>query len=164
MDPQHSMSTAQLSWGSLPAPVAVSKQATNGPPTSAVPAADVDIPVDIARQAVLHVHANFASKLSQHLSTDCTCLSKPLRELLVTAIRAVTGDALLHLPCGSDAQSDSSEADSASDNLVADNFSNPTTATATMAASRRSNRQQKPAAEYWKVPPIAPGGLNEPGL
>ncbi|DBA67627.1 TPA: hypothetical protein ACH3X2_001364 [Trebouxia sp. C0005] len=40
-------------------------------------AEDVDIPVDIVKQAVLHVHANFASELSQHLSTDCTCLSKP---------------------------------------------------------------------------------------
>jgi len=27
---------------------------------------DVDVPVDIAKQAVLYVHANFASELSQH--------------------------------------------------------------------------------------------------
>ncbi|DBA69815.1 TPA: hypothetical protein ACH3X2_012534 [Trebouxia sp. C0005] len=121
-------------------------------------AEDVDIPVDIARQAVLHVHANFASELSQHPSTDCTCLSKPLQELMVTAIRAVTGDALFHLPCGSDARSDSSETDPASDNPVADSLFMPTTATATVAAPRRSGRQHKPATEYWKVPPPAPGG------
>ena len=29
-------------------------------------AEDIDIPVDIARQAVPHVHANFVSELSQH--------------------------------------------------------------------------------------------------
>ncbi|KAA6430034.1 MAG: hypothetical protein FRX49_00465 [Trebouxia sp. A1-2] len=68
----------------------------------------VDIPVDIARQGVLH--------------------------------------------------SDSSEADLASDNPVADSPSMPTTATATMAAPRRSGRQHKPAAEYWKVPPSASEG------
>ncbi|DBA66565.1 TPA: hypothetical protein ACH3X2_002281 [Trebouxia sp. C0005] len=201
LDPQQSKSAAQFSPGSLPTPVAVSMQATNGPSTSAVPATvadpalasgpmpadtpmlpavpllvpldlldtavssamclwaeDVDIPVDIARQAVLHVHANFASELSQHPSTDCTCLSKPLQELMVTAIRAVTGDALFHLPCGSDARSDSSETDPASDNPVADSLFMPTTATATVAAPRRSGRQHKPATEYWKVPPPVPGG------
>ena len=34
-------------------------------------AEDVDIPVDIARQAILYVHANFAPELSQHPSADC---------------------------------------------------------------------------------------------
>ncbi len=68
-------------------------------------AENVDEPVDIARQAVLCLHAKFASELSQHPSADCTCLSKPLQELMVTAVRAVTGDASLHLLCGSDAQS-----------------------------------------------------------
>ncbi|DBA89966.1 TPA: hypothetical protein ACH3X2_004386 [Trebouxia sp. C0005] len=133
--PKQSKCAAQISLGSLPAPAAVSMQATDGPSTSAVPATvtdpalgsgptpadtpmlpaapmlvppdlpdtamssamclwaeDVDIPVDIARQAVLHVHANFASEFSQHPSTDCTCSSKPLQELKVTAIRAVTGE------------------------------------------------------------------------
>ncbi len=66
-------------------------------------AEDVDIPVDIARQAVLYVHANFALELSQHPSADCTCLSKPLQELMVTAVRAVTGDASFYLMYGSDA-------------------------------------------------------------
>jgi len=122
-------------------------------------AEDVDIPVDIARQAILYVHANFASELSQLPSADCTCLSKPRQELLVTAVRAVTGDASLHSLYGSDAQSDSSGAAPATDSSVADSPSMPTTsATATMAASRRSGRQHKPAAEYWKVPPAAPWG------
>ena len=60
-------------------------------------AEDVDIPVDIARQAVLYVHAKFASELSPHPAADCTCLSKPLQELMVTAVKAVTGDASFHL-------------------------------------------------------------------
>jgi len=47
----------------------------------------------------------------------------------------------------------------ASDSLVADSPSMPTTsATAAMAAPRRSGRQHTPAAEYWKVAPAAPGG------
>ncbi|DBA97740.1 TPA: hypothetical protein ACH3X3_012620 [Trebouxia sp. C0006] len=129
--------------GSLLPPAAASMEATDGPSTSAVPAAvadhilavgptpadtpmlpvvplsvapdfpdtavssamclcaeDVDIPVDIARQAVLHVHAKFASELSQQPSADCTCLSKPLQELMVTAVKAVTDDASFHLLCG----------------------------------------------------------------
>jgi len=82
-------------------------------------AEDVDIPVDIARQAVLYVHAKFASELSQHISADCTCLAKPLQELMVTAVRAVTGDASFHFLCGSDAQSYGSAAGPASDNTAA---------------------------------------------
>jgi hypothetical protein len=122
-------------------------------------AEDVDIPVDIARQAVLYVHAKFASELSQHPSADCTCLSKPLQELMVTAVRAVTGDASFHLLCGSDAQSNGSAAGPASDNTAANIPSMPAaSATATMAAPRRTSRQHKPAAEYWKVPPAAPAG------
>ena len=122
-------------------------------------AEDVDVPVDIARQAILYVHANFASELSQHPSADCTCLSKPLQALMVTAVRAVTGDASFHLLYGSDARSDSSGAAPATDSTVADSPSMPTTsATATTAAPRRSGRQHRPAAEYWKVPSAAPGG------
>ena len=111
----------------------------------------------------LYVHANFESQLRQHPSADCTCFSKPLQELMVTAVRAVTGDASFHLLYGSDTQSDSSGAAPATDSAVADSPSMPkTSATATMAAPRRSGRQHKPAAEYWKVPPAAPGGLNKP--
>ena len=36
-------------------------------------AEEVDIPVDIARQAILYVYANFASELSLHPSAGCTC-------------------------------------------------------------------------------------------
>ncbi len=119
-------------------------------------AEDVDLPVDIARQAVLYVHAKLASELSQHPSADCTCLSKPLQKLMVTAVRAVTGDASFHLLCDSDAQSDGPAAGPATDNTAADNPS--TAATATTAAPRRTGRQHKPAAEYWKMPPAAPWG------
>ncbi len=79
---------------------------------------------------------------------------------MVTAVRAVTGDASFYLLSGSDAQSDGPAAGPAIDNTATDNPS--TVATATTAAPRRTDRQHKPAAEYWKVPPAAPGGgLNE---
>ena len=120
-------------------------------------AEEVDISVDIARQAVVHVHANFATELSQHPSVDHICLPKPLQALMVRAIGAITGDAPLHLLGSSDAQSDSSEAAAAS--TAADSPTQPgTTATATETAPRRSGRQHTPATEYWKVPPAAPGG------
>ena len=69
-------------------------------------AADIDTPVDVAKQANQYVHANFAPQLSHYPSAICTCLSRPLQKLMVTAVRAVTGDASFHLLCGSDAQSD----------------------------------------------------------
>ena len=108
-------------------------------------AQDVDIPVDVARQAIRYVHANFASRLSQHPSADYTCLSKPLQELMVTAVRAITDDASFHILCVSEAQSDSSGADPASNSTLADGPS-------------------MPSASATGVAPAAPGGLNEPPL
>ena len=120
-------------------------------------AEEVDIAIDIARQAVVHVHANFATELSQHPSADHICLPKPLQALMVRAIGAITGDAPLHLLGSSDTQSDSSEAAPAS--TAAGSPAQPsTTATATETTPRRSGRQHTPATEYWKVPPAAPGG------
>ena len=52
-------------------------------------AEEVEISVDIARQAVSHVHANFAAELSQHPSADHICLPKPMHLLMVRAIGAV---------------------------------------------------------------------------
>ncbi len=75
---------------------------------------------------------------------------------LVTAVRAVTGDASLHLLCDSDAQSDGPAAGPATDNTKADNPS--TAATATTAAPRRTGRQHKPAAEYCRSCPCSPWG------
>ena len=78
---------------------------------------------------------------------------------MVIAVRAVTGDASFHLLCSSDAQSDGSGADAATNSTVEDGPSMPSTsATATMAAPGRSCSRHKPAAEYWKVPSAAPGG------
>ncbi len=80
-------------------------------------AQDADIPVDIVWQ---DEHANFASELSQHRSVNCSCLSKPLQELMVHH---------------GDAQSDGSGAAPVSDNIVADSPSMPvTSAAAAMAA------------------------------
>ena len=100
-------------------------------------AEDVDNSVDIARQASMCMPTLRQSSAS---IPQCTCLSKPLQKLVVTAVRAVTGEASFQLSRGSDAQSDSSEADS---------LSMPTTsATTTIAAPSRSGRQHKSAAEY----------------
>jgi len=60
-------------------------------------AADIDTPVDVAKQANQYVHANFAPQLSHHPSAICTCLSRPLQKLMVTAVRAVTDDASFHV-------------------------------------------------------------------
>jgi len=62
----------------------------------------------------------FCIRAQQHPSADCTCLSKPLQELMVTAVRAVTGEASSHLLCGSDAHSEGSAAGPASDNAAPD--------------------------------------------
>ena len=129
------------------------------PPAMYLWAEDVDISIDVARQAILYVHANFASELSQRPSADCTCLSEPLQALMVKAVRAVTGDASFHLLSSSDAQSDSSAAAPATDSAATDSPSSPTTSAPTAeTAPRRSSRQRKTASEYWKVPPAAPGG------
>ncbi len=109
-------------------------------------AEDVDIRVDITRQAILYVHANFASELSQHPSADCTCLSKPLQELMVTSVRAVTDDASFHLLCSSDAQSDSSGADQASDS------------TGKTAPPCQAHQQQ----QLWQPPDGQAGSTNQP--
>ena len=117
----------------------------------------VDVPVDTARQAILYVHANFASELSQHPSADCTCLSKPLQALMVKAVRAVTGDASFHLLYGSDARSDSSGAAPATDSTVADSPSMPSTsATATTAAPRRSAQTSRRVLESAVCSPWGP--------
>ena len=82
---------------------------------------------------------------SRHRLQDRFYLSffiiQAVQELVVTAVRAVTGDASFHLLYGS-------AANPASDNTAADSPSMPTaSATATMAAPRRSGRQHKPTAE-----------------
>ncbi len=59
-------------------------------------AQDVDIPVDIVWQ---DEHANFASELSQHPSVNCSCLSKPLQELMVTAVRADDDGLMMRSTC-----------------------------------------------------------------
>ena len=148
-------------------------------------AEEAEISIDTARQAALHVHANFATELSQHPSANHVWLSKPLHSfgtfaiwqrvenspvtqkkkalqaLMVRAIGAIIGDAPFHLLHTSDAQSDSSEAGPASS--AAGSPAQPsTTATATETAPRRSGRQHTPATEYWKSPLQPRAGLNEP--
>ena len=96
----------------------------------------------------------FASKLSRQPSAGCTGLSKPLQELLVTAVRAVTGKASLHSLYESYAESDSSAAAPAfkdlcggqpMESLHANHISN-----SKFCIPRGIDRQHKPAAEYWQ--------------
>ncbi len=97
-------------------------EATDGPSTSTVPAAVAD----------------------PTLAAGPTPVDTPM----LPAVRAVT-DASFQLFYGSDAQSDSSAADPASDNTSASSPSVLTaSATTTTAAPRRTGRQHKPAAEY----------------
>ena len=120
-------------------------------------AEEMEIPVDVARQAVLYVHANFALQLSQHPSGSHIYLSVPLRGLLVKAVGAVTGDTPFHLLDSSDTELDSSEPPSASA-LAGSPVAPHAAASTPETAPRRSGRQHRPASEYWKVPPAAPGG------
>ena len=89
------------------------------------------------------LHQSSAASLSRlHL------LIQALQELMVTAVRAVTGEASSHLLCGSDAHSEGSAAGPASDNAAADeplhanhsnnsDYSSPQTDRQAAQASRR---------------------------
>ncbi len=126
-------------------------------------AEDVDIPVDIARQAILYVHAKFASERSRHPSADCTCLSKLLQALMVTAVRAVTVDASFHLLYGSDAQSDSPGAAPATDSTVADSPSMPTNQQQQLRQPPNGQAGSTNQPQSTRKCPLQPlGGLNEP--
>ncbi|KAL3134343.1 hypothetical protein ABBQ38_006600 [Trebouxia sp. C0009 RCD-2024] len=59
-------------------------------------AEDVDIPLDTARQAVQHVHAEHMPQATKHGTASHIVLSEPLQSLMVEAIRMVTGDASFH--------------------------------------------------------------------
>ncbi len=133
---------------------------TAAPLPCALWAEDVDIPVDIASQAVLYVHAKFASELSQHPSADITCLSKPLQDLMVTAVRAITGDASFHLLCDSDAQSDGPAAGTATDNTAADNPLQQQQRLRQPPGEQANSINQPQSTGKCPLQPL--GGLNEP--
>ena len=56
-------------------------------------AEDVDVPLDTARQAVQHVHAQHMAQITQYGTASHVALAEPLQSLMLEAIRVVTGDA-----------------------------------------------------------------------
>ncbi len=116
-------------------PASVPNDFPDGPVASAMLlwAEDADIPLDTARQAVQHVHAEHMAQVTQHGTASHVALSEPLQSLMVEAIRVLTGDASFNpIPKAPPSASDS--------------------------APRRSSRARNPVSPYWKVPPAAPGG------
>ena len=124
-------------------PPSVSNGFPDGPVASAMLlwAEDVDIPLDTARQAVQHVHAQHMAQVAQHGTASHVALSGPLQSLMVEAVRVVTGDASFH-PLPNTGQPLSQEP----------------LPLASASAPRRSGRARNPVSPYWKVPPAAPGG------
>ena len=104
-------------------------------------AEDVDIPLDTARQAVQHVHAQQMSQVTQHGTASHVALPEPLQCLMVEAVRVVTGDASFTPLLG-----------------TGQPLSPEPPRLASEAAPRRSSRAHNPVTPYWTVPPAAPGG------
>ncbi|KAL3136875.1 hypothetical protein ABBQ32_006487 [Trebouxia sp. C0010 RCD-2024] len=104
-------------------------------------AEDVDIPLDTARQAVQHVHAQHMSLVTQHGTASHVALPEPLQSLMVEAIRAVTGDASFTPLTGTNQP-----------------LSPEPPPLASESAPRRSSRARHPVTPYWTVHPAAPGG------
>ncbi|KAL3138217.1 hypothetical protein ABBQ32_006037 [Trebouxia sp. C0010 RCD-2024] len=98
-------------------------------------AEDVDIPLDTARQAVQHVHAQHMSLVTQHGTASHVALPQPLQSLMVEAIRAVTGDASFTPLPGTDQP-----------------LSPEPPPLASESAPRRSSRARHPVTPYWTVP------------
>ncbi|KAL3154650.1 hypothetical protein ABBQ32_014099 [Trebouxia sp. C0010 RCD-2024] len=103
-------------------------------------AEDIDIPLDTARQAVQHVHAQHMAQVTQHGTASHVALSEPLQSLMVEAVRVVTGNASFH-PLSNTGQP----------------LSPQPPPLASESAPRRSGRARNPVSPYWKVPLAAPG-------
>ena len=133
-----SMPQAALPMG---ADASVSSDFPDSPAASAMLlwAEEFDLPLTDARQAVLHVHAHHAKQIRQHATGSHVRLASPLQELMPRAVRIVTGDATFNKP-SQPANAPHSKQQTAS------------------AAPRRSNRQHKPASQFWHVPPGPMGG------
>ena len=111
-------------------------------------AEDVDVPLDTARQAVQHVHAQHMAQITQFGTASHVALAEPLQSLMIEAIRVVTGNASFHPFPDTQAASNISEPQHPS----------PEPPSASQSAPRRSSRAHTPVIPYWKVPPAAPGG------
>ena len=111
-------------------------------------AEDVDLPLDTARQAVQHVHAQHMAQITQFGTASHVALAEPLQSLMIEAIRMVTGNASFHPFPDTQAASNISEPQHPS----------PEPPSASQSAPRRSSRAHTPVIPYWKVPPAAPGG------
>ncbi|DBA85858.1 TPA: hypothetical protein ACH3X1_005406 [Trebouxia sp. C0004] len=111
-------------------------------------AEDIDVPLDTARQAVQHVHAEHIAQITQHGTASHVALAEPLQSLMIEAIRVVTGNASFHPFPDTQAAGSISEPQ----------HPNPEPLSASESAPRRSSRARNPVSPYWKVPPAAPGG------
>jgi hypothetical protein len=122
----------------------------DGPVASAmlIWADDADIPVDTARQAVRHVHAEHMAQVTQHGTASHVALAEPLQSLMIEAVRMVTGNAAFCPFPSMQAAHDSTDPHSPSSESLATPDSAP----------RRSSRAHNPVTPYWKVPLAAPGG------
>ena len=131
-------------------PAPVPEQFPDGAVASAMLlwAEDVDVPLDTARQAVQHVHAQHMAQITQYGTASHVALAEPLQSLMLEAIRVVTGDASFHPFPDAQAASIISEPQHPS----------PEPPLASESAPRRSGRAHTPVIPYWKVPPAAPGG------
>lgn len=140
-----SVSAPQLEDANMPQalPASVSSGFPDGPVASAMLlwAEDVDVPLDTARQAVQHVHAQHMSLVTQHGTASHVALPEPLQSLMVEAIRAVTGDASFTPHPGTDQP-----------------LSPQPPPLASESAPRRSSRARNPVTPYWTVHSAAPGG------
>ena len=111
-------------------------------------AEDVDVPLDTARQAVQHVHAQHMAQITHHGTASHVALADPLQSLMIEAVRVVTGDASFRpFP---EAQ--------AIDSISQPQHPSPEPPSASESAPWRSSRARNPVIPYWEVPPAAPGG------
>ncbi|DBA85895.1 TPA: hypothetical protein ACH3X1_005440 [Trebouxia sp. C0004] len=111
-------------------------------------AEDIDVPLDTARQAVQHVHAEHIAQITQHGTASHVALAEPLQSLMIEAIRVVTGNASFHPFPDTQAAGSISEPQ----------HPNPEPLLASESAPRRSSGARNPVSPYWKVPPAAPWG------
>lgn len=138
-------------------------------------AEDIDVPVSVARSAVLHLHQEQPSQVQAHASSSSVALAPALQGLMLEAIRVVSRgtsdsgvvDEILAAPAQPSSSSEllppdqcssppvtgtSSEADEPPAASYAEALQTPP------VAPRRTSRVSKPAPQFWLSTPPDPGG------
>ena len=105
-----------------------------------------------ARQAILHLHERHAQELAHYASGSHISLPEPIQDLLISAVRSLTGDASFasYLTQLEATAKPASAPASASASAKAANTQ--------PAAPRRTGRVRQPVSDYWVTAPSAPGG------